>query len=100
MGRVIEQLGKSTPEEKEILNITLEECSEVVQCISKIFRFGWDSCNPDKPNYTNRQHLTEEIGDLICMVGIMHTRGIIDINELEIATTRKLEKLKKFSNLF
>ena len=48
---------------KEILDITQEECAEVVVAISKISRFGIDNYKPGKP-LTNRQHLEEEVGDL------------------------------------
>ena len=45
--------------EKEILSITQEECAEVTQVISKIFRFGWDSCHPDLTQ-NNKERLEEE----------------------------------------
>lgn len=96
---MIHQLGKSTSEEKEILNITLEECSEIVQCVSKVFRFGWDSCNPSNPNYTNREHMTEEIGDLHCMLELMFDRGIIDKDKVLMYSKAKYKKLEKFSNI-
>ena len=96
---LIKQLGKSTSEEKEILNITLEECAEVIQCISKVLRFGWDSSNPSRPFYTNRDHMTEEIGDLLCMFQLMFDRGIIDEDVAMAHAIHKLDKLKKFSNI-
>ena len=49
---------------KEVLCITQEECSEVSQSVSKIFRFGWDSKHP-KTGVDNKAHLEEEIGDLL-----------------------------------
>ena len=45
---------------KEILLIAQEECAEVTQAISKIFRFGFLSQHNGR---TNRQHLAEELGD-------------------------------------
>jgi hypothetical protein len=44
--------------EKEILLIAQEECAEVTQAISKVFRFGFDSEYNGK---TNHQRLTEEV---------------------------------------
>lgn len=96
---LIEQLGKTTGTEKEILNITLEEASEVVQCISKVFRFGWESSNPKNPTYTNRMHLIEEVGDLLCMLNLMILTGMIDKTEVEIAMNTKVSKLKQFSGI-
>lgn len=96
---MIEQLGKISAGEKEILNITLEECAEVVQCISKIFRFGWDSSNPKNPEYTNRMHLTEEVGDLLCMLNLMILTNMVDKPDIDIAMGNKVNKLKLFSRI-
>ena len=55
---------------EEILRITQEECAEVIQAISKISRFGIDNLKPGKPK-TNREHLEEELGDLLAMIDIL-----------------------------
>jgi NTP pyrophosphatase (non-canonical NTP hydrolase) len=83
-------------EVKEILCITQEECSEVSQAVSKIFRFGWSSVNPNT-NVNNKEHLEEEIGDLLCMVDILIEKCIISDEEVNIARKAKREKLKKWS---
>ena len=49
------------PQIHEILSITIEEAAEIIQAISKIFRFGIDTSWKGE---TNREHLEEEIGDL------------------------------------
>lgn len=85
--------------ESELLNITLEECAEVVQAISKVFRFGWDSCHPNEPYVTNKMHLEEEIGDLVCMIRLLEDRGIIDPVEVETAVHNKRKKLAKWSSI-
>lgn len=94
----IEQIGKVTPEEMEILNILSEECAETIQCISKIFRFGWDSANPSNPGYTNKEHLTEEIGDLMCMINIISDKKNMS-SEIIKASYKKEDKLRKYSNI-
>ncbi len=91
--------NKITPAESEICNIFLEECAEAIQAMSKIFRFGWNSCHPDVPNYTNREHLTEETGDLLCMIKLMIDKGMLNADSLERAANHKLEKLKKYSDI-
>lgn len=91
--------GKITTAEAEICNILLEEAAEVIQAVSKVFRFGWDSTHPDRPHWTNKEHLTEELGDLICMIKILVDRGIIDELMLSHAAHYKMTKLKKFSNI-
>ena len=58
------------PKEKEVMDILQEECAEVIQAVSKCSRFGIDNYKPGKP-LTNREHLEEELGDLLAMVDIM-----------------------------
>lgn len=96
---MIEQVGKSTPEEKEILNILLEECAEVIQAISKILRFGFESTHPNDPTYTNRTHLQEELGDLYCMMDILSQKSIVDHDLVISYATKKLSKLKRYSDI-
>jgi NTP pyrophosphatase (non-canonical NTP hydrolase) len=86
-------------ETSEILNITLEECAEVTQAISKIFRFGFDSRYPSLESKDNKAHLEEEIGDLLCMIKILEEKGIIDENVVAAAMYNKREKLAKWSNI-
>lgn len=83
--------------QKEIMLIAQEECAEVTQAISKVFRFGIDG---EHNNLTNRQRLTEELGDLHCMIELMVESGIIDRKQLLNASGAKREKLLKWSNIF
>lgn len=83
--------------ERELMNITLEECAEVTQAISKVFRFGWDSTHPDKPNISNKMHLEEEVGDLLCMLSLLQTRGILNEVNVTCAFHNKNEKLRKWA---
>ena len=84
---------------KEILDICQEECAEVIVAISKISRFGIDNYKPNKP-LTNRQHLEEEIGDLLAMVDLLEEFKIVDMSTVNIARIAKIEKLKLWSNIF
>lgn len=84
-------------QEREILNITLEECAEVTQAISKVFRFGFDSSHPNVPDVTNKMHLEEEVGDLLCMLRLLVAKGILDSDAIETAAEAKLGKLAKWS---
>jgi NTP pyrophosphatase (non-canonical NTP hydrolase) len=83
---------------KEVMDILQEECAEVIQAVSKISRFGIDNFKPGKPK-TNREHLEEELGDMIAMICILQKMGVIDQDALEIATKAKIEKLKKWSTI-
>jgi NTP pyrophosphatase (non-canonical NTP hydrolase) len=83
--------------QKEILLITQEECAEVTQAISKVFRFGVDVKYNER---TNKERLTEELGDLHCMIELLVESGLIDRKELLNASGNKRNKLLKWSNIF
>ena len=84
--------------EKEVMDILQEECAEVIQAVSKISRFGIDNFKPGKAK-TNREHLEEELGDMIAMICILEKMGVVNQDALEIATRAKIEKLKKWSTI-
>jgi len=77
--------------------ITQEECAEVTQSISKIFRFGIDGSYNER---TNRERLAEELGDLHCMIELVVESGLVDRSELLNASGQKRNKLIKWSNIF
>jgi NTP pyrophosphatase (non-canonical NTP hydrolase) len=83
--------------QKEILLIAQEECAEVTQAISKVFRFGMDMIYKDR---SNKERLTEEVGDLLCMIELMIESGMIDRNEMLHAAGNKRNKLQQWSNIF
>ncbi len=83
--------------EKEIMAITQEECAEVIQAISKVFRFGIDNSHN---GVTNREHLTTELGDLHCMIELMVESKMVDRQELLYASGNKRKKLITWSNIF
>jgi NTP pyrophosphatase (non-canonical NTP hydrolase) len=85
---------------KEILLITQEECAEVTQAISKVFRFGLNERWPEPIDPTNKERLEEEVGDLLCMIDIMVEKGIISDEKLNKARNSKREKLKTWSSIF
>lgn len=80
----------------EIMCITQEECAEVTQAISKVFRFGINATHNGK---TNKERLTEEVGDLLCMINLMVEKGIIDSSQMLEASQLKRIKLKTWSNI-
>jgi NTP pyrophosphatase (non-canonical NTP hydrolase) len=79
-----------TPRNRETLVIAQEECAEVIQVISKMQRFGIDDAN--------RQKLTAEVGDLLCMVDLMIEQNLIDA-DLTPAIEAKRTKLKQWSSI-
>jgi NTP pyrophosphatase (non-canonical NTP hydrolase) len=85
-------------ETKEVLDILQEECAEVIQAVSKISRFGLDNYKPGKPK-TNREHLEQELGDMIALVHILKNMQIVSHENIAASQSAKIEKLKKWSNI-
>jgi len=83
---------------REAMIILQEECAEVIQSISKCFRFGID--NQHKTGITQRSNLEEEIGDMLCLVDILIEQGLINVDNLNVAKAKKIEKLKVWSSLY
>jgi hypothetical protein len=74
----------------EVLQLLQEECAEVIQAASKCIRFG---------EKDNTFQLEKEIGDLFCILEIMHSYDMFSYTTVEQYTIEKKEKLKKYSNL-
>jgi NTP pyrophosphatase (non-canonical NTP hydrolase) len=85
--------------QKEVMLIAQEECAEVIQAISKVFRFGMDDVHPTT-NKSNRDSLEEEVGDLLCMIELLQEHGIVNSTSVLNANVRKRNKLKKWSSIF
>jgi NTP pyrophosphatase (non-canonical NTP hydrolase) len=85
--------------EKEVMLIAQEECAEVIQAISKVFRFGMDDIHPTT-NKSNKESLEEEVGDLLCMIQLMMEKSIVDESKVHKASIQKRIKLEKWSNIF
>jgi NTP pyrophosphatase (non-canonical NTP hydrolase) len=83
---------------QEALIILQEECAEVIQAASKIYRFGLD--NSHKSGITQRANLEIEIGDMLALVDILVEQGVVDLNNLNTAKLNKIEKLKIWSKLY
>ena len=73
----------------ELMVITMEECGELIQACSKAMRTRENSS----------QQLTEEVGDVMCMVGLLMQYGLIDEEDIEERVKVKLAKLAKWSYL-
>jgi len=80
------------PNVHEILVILGEEAAEVIQETSKTIRFGLD-----KKRLNN---LEKEIGDLLAMIDLLESHGVIDSTRLETAKNAKIVKLKQWSSIF
>lgn len=80
----------------EALVILQEECAEVIQVISKMHRFGADN---EYDGVTNRERLTQEIGDVLVLINHLCDTGVVEEESIHRAITKKLKKLKLYSEL-
>jgi len=85
---------------RETLIILQEECAEVIQATSKIFRFGFESCYPTEDSPTTKECLTTELGQLLCMVALLVDQKVVDENDMLLAMEAKKIKLEKWSSIF
>lgn len=86
---------------QEALDLIQEECSEIIQVISKIRRFGLESCNPyDSDRKTNRRLLNDELGDLALLIRYLEDKDVIDNLLIEDRIKWKTEKIKKYTTIF
>ena len=87
-----------TERQREVLVIAQEEAAEVIQEISKIYRFGMDEAHRDGMGH--RQRLEIEIGDLLCMIDLMADNRLIDPTAVELARQAKVTKLRRYSQIY
>ena len=83
---------------EEILDILQEECAEVIVAISKIRRFGIE--NTYKDGGTQREHLTQELGDVTLLIELLKAHGVYTDKELHRAQLRKSQKLVEWSSIY
>jgi len=75
---------------QELMTITMEECGELIQECSKAIR-----CE----HYYDNDKLTEEVGDVMCMINLLHEYDLISWDEVDAKILEKKKKLKKWSEL-
>ena len=78
---------------EELMVVTMEECGELIQACSKAIR-----CDDYYANRTRRK-LTEEVGDVMCMLELMHEFDLFSWDDVDARVEVKREKLKKWSKL-
>jgi NTP pyrophosphatase (non-canonical NTP hydrolase) len=75
---------------QELLTIVMEECGELIQACSKAIR-----CD----DYYDNKKLLEEVGDVYCMIELLHKYDLISWSDIEERVKVKKKKLKKWSSL-
>jgi hypothetical protein len=85
----------------EVFDLIQEECSEIIQIISKIRRFGFQSYHPDDPEKrSNHQLLNDEVGDFETLKNYLVEANILDPIHLAQRIKFKKEKLRKYSHIY
>lgn len=80
----------------ELLTILMEECAEVIQEASKVIRFG---AHAEYSGDTPLSRLEKELGDLQCMIDLLHSNDMVSYTNMDEYANAKYEKLKTWSNL-
>jgi NTP pyrophosphatase (non-canonical NTP hydrolase) len=78
---------------KLVAIVTQEECAEVIQAISKCFRFG---LSEQWNGYTNQQALEEEIGQLKFMIDLLCYEWALDEESIAKAYDSKPQAYNKY----
>lgn len=84
-----------TPFEAELLTVLVEEFLEAGIRDTKTQRFGISEKQPGQ-GFTNGQRLGHELGDVLCVVGLLLDYGIVDRESIEYGMANKAEQLERF----
>ena len=79
----------------ELAVITMEECSELIQELSKRLRFP-DDCTDEEW----RRRITKEASDVACMLQLLVDNDLVHEDGFALGIKQKENKLRKWSNLF
>ena len=77
---------------KRIPEITIEECAEVIQAITKIQRFGFEN-----DFFDNKYHLEAEIGQLLGMIGMLTNYWKLNPDTIETHAKNKYRAVEEYS---
>jgi len=78
---------------------TQEECAEVIQAISKVFRFGINQVHPET-NISNKENLETEIGQLSFMLTMLVNQWDLDTDAIEEAYRNKQDTYQEWYKYF
>jgi len=80
-----------------LLLILAEECAEVAQRITKALRFGLDEIQPEQ-ELTNEQRLGVELCDLLAMMEMLQSLGVLTAYPDRALIEEKKLKVAKYMN--
>lgn len=93
--RFISPCAPPTARQREVAEILIEECAEVQQRATKLLRFGVTEVQPGQP-YDNRDRLSHEVGDLMCVIRLAIACGILTDVAVSEGDDHKEAQLARF----
>ena len=84
-----------TPYERELLEILIEECSEVQKRATKMLRFGVNEVQPGQ-EYSNRERLSLEVGDVMEVLWQCRNARLLNDGAIEDGRVNKKRQLAKY----
>lgn len=87
--------NKLTPKRHELLIKLMEECGETVQACGKIQIHGFESGYNGK---TNREMLTEEMGDLLAFIILSCNEGMTNRVAVCLRAMEKINKIHEYTH--
>jgi len=94
------KLEPTTRYERELIDNLQEELAELVAIASKVKRFGVDSDNRGKMDYTNKHLLTMEMADVQVMLDLVKRYYEIEATYLANCMDIKVDSLRRYSSLY
>lgn len=83
--------------ELERLALLAEECAEVIHCVSKAIRHGYEAKDPtDKMAMSNRGNLEREIGHVLCAIHLMASRSDVLWEHVVEWDREKAQKVRQY----
>ena len=86
------KIENNMTQREEALVILMEECGELTQACSKMIRSGGDT--------KYERQLQDEVGDVLALIEVLKTSGIVTDKQIEDRMKVKKEKLMKWSMLY
>ncbi|MHC5226644.1 nucleoside triphosphate pyrophosphohydrolase family protein [Enterococcus sp. LJL99] len=83
--------------------VTMEECAELQQALSKSLRFGFDDHHPEKIAQNNEQQVLEEYYQLVAMMEELQEQKIVtrlsegEIQQIKVAKIKKVYQYMEYS---
>ena len=84
-----------TPHERELLDILIEECSEIIQRATKMKRFGVLEIQPGQ-DLNNAERLALECGDFAEVARLVTDAGMAPWSHIKIGVEHKQKQLAKY----